>query len=98
MDSVMAVWKCTIIDFGRLNCCRKCILCCAFLVRELKFSSHLRSWVMMVPRELKGGRMGQVGLGSFCNPLPSPLSLWRVRVELDKLITGGAAVHVQGED
>ncbi len=55
-----------------------------FLVRELMFSSHLRSWVMMVPRKQKDSTvstgeshrvMGAVGLGSSWNPLPSPLSL-----------------------
>ena len=48
--------KCTIIFFGRLNFPsyrRKYILCWAFLVRELMFSSHLRSWVMMVPSKQK---------------------------------------------
>ena len=44
------VWKYAIIVFGRLNffsCRRKYILCCAFLMRELMSSSHLRSWEMM---------------------------------------------------
>ena len=44
-------------------------------------SSHLRSWVMMVPRKQKDttvwchtGWWGWVGLGSFCNPHSAPLS------------------------
>ena len=77
MDSMMAEYKCTIIVFGRLNffsCCRKNILYCAFLVRDLMFSSHFRSWVMMVPRkwqdsiELTGEphrMMGTGGAGLF---------------------------------
>ena len=53
MDSIMGVYKCTIIVLGRLNffsCCRKNILYSAFLMRDLMFSCHFRSWVMMVPR------------------------------------------------
>ena len=52
----MAVYKCTIIRFSRLNlfsCRRKYILGCAFLVRELLFSSHLRSWERIVHRKRK---------------------------------------------
>ena len=29
------------------------MLCCAFLVRELMFSSYLRSWERIVPRKRK---------------------------------------------
>lgn len=42
--------------FSRLNYFnyhRKCIRWWALLIRELKYSIHLRSWVMMVPRKQK---------------------------------------------
>lgn len=60
------------------SCCRKFVHCWAFL-KELMFSSYLRCWVMMVPREKTQcqlgshrGSWGQVGLGFYWNPLPSP--------------------------
>lgn len=52
--TVMEVYRCTIIDFGRLNFFsshRKYILCCDFLVTELMFRFCLRSRVMMAPRK-----------------------------------------------
>ena len=70
--------------FGRLHffsCRRKYILFCAFLMRELMFSSHLRSWEMMEPRKRKvstQGDGGLVGLRSSGNPQPPPLSLERL--------------------
>lgn len=50
----MAMQKCTIIVFGRLELLffhRKSILCMVFLMRELMFSVHFRSWKMMAARK-----------------------------------------------
>jgi len=63
--------------FGRLNffsCLSKYILCWAFMLMELMFSFHLRSWVMVVPRKRKDSTvstgeshrvMGAGGAGFF---------------------------------
>ncbi len=80
-------WYCStifrlIVVFGRLNlfsCPRKYILCCAFLIRALVLNSHLRSWVMMVPRKRTESTvsteelhriMGAGGAGFFLKSIP----------------------------
>lgn len=60
MDSMMTVQNCTIIVFGQLSFfsfCMRSILCWALVMRELMFSSHLTSWVMMEPKNQKNSTM-----------------------------------------